>query len=237
MLRVASTSICLVAERVPVTAQKCRIASSLRRRGFSSPRHGPPPAPKRPGYSIPAQGVVFTVMMIPVLAYTLYAGRYGPTDEELEQELRQRYAARVAETSGRSAAMREFFQHTIYEPDGSQDERLKEVLHAGRGDKKRLHAVDEKLYGTEEGAAEKKRQEEERKKREEYRKKKKAGEIVEEEPPKSKNSKSKEAKNAPKSPEAPSNGGLVINTQSAATLGAVALLAAGMGFLAGGSRR
>ena len=44
---------------------------------------------------------------------------------------------------------------------------------------------------------------------------------------------------SPKPAEAPTaNGGaIVINAQSAATLGAVAVLAAGVGFLAAGSRR
>jgi len=209
------------------------------RRYFSSRSRYPPPAAKRPGYSIPAQGIVFTALLLPVAAYALYAERYGPSDEQLEKEIRQRYAGRIAENEQKREAMADFFQHAIRQPDGTVDDNLKQVLYAGRGGKKRMAAVDEKLYGTAEGVEEKKRQEEEQKKREEYRRKKKAGEIVEEKTNETK------SKGAPKSPEALvqppqqplSNGRLALDTQSAATLGAVALLAAGVGFLAGGSRR
>ena len=211
--------------------------SSLRCRGFSS--RGPAPAPKRPGYSIPAQGFVFSALLLPVLGFTMYAGRYGPSDEELEQRVRERYAERVAETKQKNQAMADFFQQTIHNPDGKMDDSLREVLYAGKGGKKRLYAVDEKLYGTEEGVAEKKRQEEEQKKRDDYRRKKKAGEIVEEEKPQKSKDGNGTKKEAPKSPGplAPPGGGLFMNAQSAATLGAVAVLAAGAGFLAGGSRR
>ena len=219
-----------------------RLAAAMYRgMASSTTRRGPAPAAKRPGYSIPAQGFVFTVLLLPVLGYTMYAGRYGPSDEELEQQVRERYAARIAENKPKNAAMAEFFQHAIHNPDGKVDDSLKEVLYAGKGGKKRFYAVDEKLYGTEEGVAEKKRQEEERAKREEYRRKKKAGEIKEEEKPeKSKSSKANGNETNVETPSSstPSGGGaLVLNTQSAAALSAVAILAAGVGYLAGGSRR
>eukprot|EP00977_Amphora_coffeiformis_P012666 scaffold3195_cov162-Amphora_coffeaeformis.AAC.7 len=209
-------------------------SSPLLRRCFSSRDPRLTPAAKRPGYSIPAQGIVFTLLLFPVLAYAVYADKYGPSDEQLEAEIRQRYAGKIAENAQKKEAMAEFFQRAILQPDGTVDERLKQVLYAGKGGKKRMGAVDEKLYGTAEGVEEKKRQEEEQKKREEYRRKKKAGEIVEEKP---KDAKSNDALESPEVLPPPSNGGIVLNTQSAATLGAVALLAAGVGFLAGGSRR
>ena len=242
MLRVTAARLV----RLPSAAQRLthkKLSASYdlaQQRGFASSGG---PAAKRTGFAIPAQGFVFTVLLLPVLGYTMYAGRYGPSDEELEHQVRERYAARIAETRQKNEAMKDFFQHAINNPDGKVDDKLKEVLHAGKGGKKRIYAVDEKLYGTEEGVAEKKRQEEERLKREEYRRKKKAGEIAEEEKPsKSKGGKAKGgADAATKTPEplaTPSNGGgLVVNAQSAATLGAVAVLAAGVGFLAGGSRR
>lgn len=206
-------------------------------RSLSSSR-GPPPAAKRLGFSIPAQGFVFSALLIPVLGYTLYAGSFGLSEEELEHQVRERYAERIAEQRPQSAAMADFFQHAIHKPDGSVDETFQQVLYAGRGGKKRIYAVDEKLYGTEEGVAEKKRQEEEQKKRQEYRRKKKAGEIVDDEQTKKSKSSSGASKNeTPKADVTPTPGGMVINTQSAATMGAVALLAAGVGFLAGGSRR
>lgn len=166
----------------------------------------------------------------------MYADRYGPSDEQLELDIRERYAARIAENRQKNEAMADLFQHAIRNPDGTLDDNLKEVLYAGKGGKKRFLAVDEKLYGTAEGVEEKSRQDEERKKREEYRRKKKAGEIVDEKP---KDKKSKKTSNSPEAPPPPPSdgGGHVVNAQSAATLGAVAVLAAGVGYLAGGSRR
>lgn len=186
------------------------------------------------GYAIPAQGFVFSVLLLPVLVYGMYAGRYGPSDEDLERELRQRYAERIAETRQSNKNMGEFFQHTVFNPDGKFDDTMKELLYAGKGEKKRMHAVDEKLYGTHEGVEEKKRRAEEKKKRDEYRRKKKAGQATPEE--KQPHQKTKETAKSPQ--PLPSNGGgLVVNAQSAAALGVVAALAAGVGFLAGGSRR
>ena len=43
----------------------------------------------------------------------------------------------------------------------SKDKRIDEMLHAGKGDKKRHYPVDEKYYGTEEGIAAKERIQEE----------------------------------------------------------------------------
>jgi hypothetical protein len=201
-----------------------------------------PPAPRRPGFQIPAQGFVFTVLLFPALAYTLYAGRYGPSDDELEREIRERYSGKIAENREKNEAMAEFFQHAIHKPDGKVDDDLKEVLYAGKGGKKRLSAVDDKLYGTSEGVAERKRQDEERVKRKEYRRKKKAGEIVEEKPNgKQKGSAKAAAAAAAKGSETPpstrSTPSGLINVQSAATIAAVAVAAAGAGYLAGGSRR
>ena len=230
--------------RTAVTRRQHLVAT---RRSLSSSR-GPAPAPKRAGmFNIPAQGFVFSALLLPVLGFTFYAGSFGPSEEHVEHEIRQRYADRNAQQRDKNAAMADFFQHAIHKPDGSVDNSLQQVLYAGKGGKKRMYAVDETLYGTEAGVAEKNRQEEERKKRAEYRRKKKAGESVEDE-----NESKKKGKNSigasssakeeapPKPAEAPAaaNGGaIVINAQSAATLGAVAVLAAGVGFLAGGSRR
>lgn len=217
-------------------------SSSNGARLFSSSHRGPPPAAKRAGFSIPAQGFVFTALLLPVLGYTMYAGRYGPSEEDLERQVRERYSARIAENRDKNAAMADFFQHAIYNPDGKVDDSLKEVLYAGKGGKKRFYAVDDKWYGTSEGVQEKKRQEEERAKREEYKRRKKAGEIVEEPKDEKKSSKSK-IKGSVARAEAPAaattngSGSIVLNAQSAATIGVVAIVAAGVGFLAGGGSR
>lgn len=54
-----------------------------------------------------------------------------------------------------------------------QDRKMKEVLYGGRGEKKRHYAVDESLYGTEEGLEKRKLAEEEGKKKADKKRKKK----------------------------------------------------------------
>ena len=57
--------------------------------------------------------------------------------------------------------MVKFFQ-AMKDPNDhpEQDKKMMQVLHGGRGDIKRHYAVDEKLYGTEEGVVKKKEAEE-----------------------------------------------------------------------------
>lgn len=58
---------------------------------------------------------------------------------------------------------------------GENDERMDEVLHAGKGEMKRHYKVDGRFYGTEEGVAAKKQMEDElRNKKKEKKKKKEA---------------------------------------------------------------
>jgi hypothetical protein len=62
------------------------------------------------------------------------------------------------------------------------DERMEEVLHAGKGDMKRHYKVDGRFYGTEEGVAAKKRMEEFLKQGRKKRKKKKKNAAATKEP-------------------------------------------------------
>ena len=48
--------------------------------------------------------------------------------------------------------MSAFLQNAMMDPNGQQQKRMNEVLLGGRGQQKRLYAVDENIYGTEEGA-------------------------------------------------------------------------------------
>ena len=48
--------------------------------------------------------------------------------------------------------MSAFLQNAMTDPNGQQQQRMSEVLLGGRGQQKRLYAVDETIYGTEEGA-------------------------------------------------------------------------------------
>jgi hypothetical protein len=122
--------------------------------------------------------------------------------------------------------MAEFFQHAIRNQDGQVDQKLDEVLKAGKGGKKRMYAVDEKLYGTAEGAAERLRQEAEQKNKK--KKNKKNAVIVRDE----------NRKDTP-APTEPPRTSLAdsIDPKSLAAVAGVATVAAAVGYLAGGSRR
>lgn len=89
--------------------------------------------------------------MIPALAYFAYAERYGPSPEEIQEELTERYGPQIREASQRNQAMQELFLHTIKQPDGTFDDKLNGILYAGKQEKKRLHAVDDNYYGTAQG--------------------------------------------------------------------------------------
>lgn len=101
----------------------------------------------------------FSLLMVPVLGVTIYAGRYGPDEATLEAKIRERYPSASRGGTGNDSkdkpqAMAEFFQQAIFNPDsGAQDSRLAQVLHGGKTDvpQRRLHAVDAELYGTQAG--------------------------------------------------------------------------------------
>jgi hypothetical protein len=114
----------------------------------------------QPRFRIPAQVAAFSVILTPAVIYFAFYERFGD-EEKLQEELRERYADEIRVTSGKNQHMADFFRHTFRNPDGTSDDKLDELLKAGRKAKKRLHAVDETLYGTAEGTAEKQRTEQE----------------------------------------------------------------------------
>jgi hypothetical protein len=100
------------------------------------------------------------VILTPAIIYFAFYERFGD-EQKLEEELRERYADEIRVTSTKNQHMADFFRHTFRNPDGTTDDKIDELLKAGRKAKKRLHAVDESLYGTPAGAAEKQRAEHE----------------------------------------------------------------------------
>jgi hypothetical protein len=96
---------------------------------------------------IPAHTLTFTVLFIPCAFLTIYMLNYGPDQERVNEEIRAKYGNNV-QVQQRNQALREFF---INAEQGVEDQRLQQVLYGGKGEKKRFHAVDKELYGTEQG--------------------------------------------------------------------------------------
>jgi hypothetical protein len=85
------------------------------------------------------------------LAYHWY--KNAPTDEQFEKELSKNYSQNIQSSRDKHVQMTQFLQN-MKDPDKSveQQQRMQEVLLGGRGQQKRLYAVDASIYGTEEGA-------------------------------------------------------------------------------------
>lgn len=97
---------------------------------FSS--HGA--GPSTPRFQVPAHVAVFSLLLLPTLAFGLYADRFGPDQEQLEATIRERYSQDMSpeDQEKHRRAMQEFFQSTIMNPNGNYDQALNEVLKAGR---------------------------------------------------------------------------------------------------------
>lgn len=189
-----------------------------------------------PRFRVPAHVATFTLIMVPALGFLAYAERFGPSEEKLEEEIKSRYGAEVRENHQHNEHMAEFFRRTMDKGGISKlDDRVEEVLHGGKGVKKRLHEIDEKLYGTAEGVAEKKRMEDELKEQKKRRKlKKRQAEEKPEQPIAVEHD-----KNAPKPEESSSSSPSwtrKIEPGSVGLVVVVATVAAAVGFLAGGGR-
>lgn len=107
----------------------------------------------------------------------IYWKRNHKTDEELEEILKESHGSKIQGNREKKQDMVKFFA-AMKDPTGNpqQEQRMREVLYGGKGDKKRHYAVDDSLYGTDEGVE--KRMEAEatlkRKKKKRKKKKKKA---------------------------------------------------------------
>lgn len=185
---------------------------------------------------IPAHVAVFTLLLIPCIAYSavFYRGM-DDRQEELEAKIRERYGDKVKDVAKKNEAMSEFYQQAIVNAEsGAQDDRLMQVLYAGKGEKKRFHPIDKELYGTSQGLEERKRVEEElalekerrRERRQQRKKKRKAlaqGQT--------------EAEAKVESPEKAVTRTKSFEIPQAAAVISLAALAATVGFFLGGSRR
>ena len=121
--------------------------------------------------------------------------------------------------------MVQFFS-AMKDKDPDQEQKMQQVLNGGRGDKKRHYAVDEALYGTEEGVKRRGSAQDERKlsvdKRKVGKKKKRKKKIV-------------ETRLGSIESETTAGGKFSIESKAVVTIGAVSTLAIGA-LLVGGKR-
>ena len=96
---------------------------------------------------IPAHTMTFTVLFIPCAILAIYMMSYGPDEERVNDEVRAHYGNNL-QIQQKNQALKEFFMNA---EQGIEDQRLQQVLYGGKGEKKRFHAVDKELYGTEQG--------------------------------------------------------------------------------------
>jgi hypothetical protein len=149
----------------------------------------------------------------------MYWKRNHQTDDEMEQVLNEKYANKIQGNRDKKQDMVKFFA-AMKDPSLNleQEQKMKEVLYGGKGDKKRHYAVDEKLYGTEEGVGKRLEAEEEVVKNGKVKKKRK----------KKKKKKKKAAKDEVKTDALPLEkdaGAFSVETKSIAAVGAIGVLA------------
>lgn len=102
-----------------------------------------------PRFQVPVHIALFTLLVVPTVGFSLfYAARYGPTEEELEQTIRERYSATTMQQHNiieKNAHVGTFLQQA-YGEGGQNSEatqaRLQAVLHGGRSDKGRQRQFD-----------------------------------------------------------------------------------------------
>lgn len=237
----------MLSQRLVFHAQsksKTTTAAAAARRALSS--HSSPPSPPR--FQIPAHVATFSLLLIPALIMFVYAERYGPSEEELESRLRERYKDQIQEQSQHNEAMRRVFQSTIQHPDGSVDKQLDEILRAGKEKRQRLLPVNEKLFGTRQGVVEKERmqkellkEQREKKEKRELRRKNKGqqekGNASIKSKQKATNTTTSRHDDGADDDAGDGSNKMVIDAKSVVAVTAIAGLAAAVGFLAGGSRR
>jgi hypothetical protein len=165
-----------------------------------------------------------------LLSFIIAAGFYYQQnkldDKSFEEELRTNYSKNIQNSRSQRADFVKFMDGL---KRGESDERLDEMLRAGKGGMKRHYRVDEKYYGTEEGVAAKKRVEEELKeqarKRKERRKKRDA------------ESKKDEKKSTESENPSHEHTSMSTTTKSAVAVAMVGAAAVAVSLLFGGGRR
>ncbi|KAL7444262.1 hypothetical protein ACHAXM_009374 [Skeletonema potamos] len=107
--------------------------------------------PPKVRVKIPVHVFVYSLGFIPAAAYAYHWYKNAPTDDEFEKELSKNYSQNIQSSRDKHIQMTQFLQN-IKDPNSDQQQRMQEVLLGGRGQQKRLYAVDDAIYGTEEGA-------------------------------------------------------------------------------------
>ena len=110
--------------------------------------------PPKVRVKIPIHVLVYSIGFFPAAAYAYHWYKNAPTDEDFEKELSKNYSQNIQSSREKHVQMTQFLQN-MKDPNNTnnkeQQQRMQEVLLGGRGQKKRLYAVDEEIYGTEEG--------------------------------------------------------------------------------------
>lgn len=90
---------------------------------------------------------------MPFLSLAYYWYKNAPTDEQFEKELSKNYSQNIQSSRNKHVQMTQFLKN-MKDPNKNveQQQQMQEVLLGGRGQQKRLYAVDDSIYGTEEGA-------------------------------------------------------------------------------------
>jgi hypothetical protein len=87
-----------------------------------------------------------------IVSIAMYWKRNHKSDQELEEILKENYSTKIQGNRDKKEQMVKFFA-AMKDPSANpeQEKKMQEVLYGGKGDIKRHYAVDEKLYGTQEG--------------------------------------------------------------------------------------
>lgn len=87
-----------------------------------------------------------------IVSTAMYWKRNHKSDQELEEILKENYSTKIQGNRDKKEQMVKFFA-AMKDPSANpeQEKKMQEVLYGGKGDIKRHYAVDEKLYGTQEG--------------------------------------------------------------------------------------
>eukprot|EP00979_Chaetoceros_neogracilis_P000920 scaffold187_cov266-Chaetoceros_neogracile.AAC.50 len=177
-----------------------------------------------PRLRVPAHVFGYSIAIMPAVGYAIYWKRNHQTDEEIEKVLGENYTKNIQGSREKKQDMVKFFA-AMKDPTANREQEMKmrEVLYGGKGEKKRHYAVDESLYGTEEGLEQRKlaEQQNENKKKSKKKKRRRKRKVV-------KGEEKVDAKQVVKAEEGENSGGVALfalEKKSVAAVGALGVLA------------
>lgn len=88
--------------------------------------------------------------MLPAVLYAEYYRRYAPSDEDLAEILEQKYSEQIA-TARASRPDFQVFMDQMKNNSTELDKTMDSVLKGGKDSAKRVYAVDDALYGKQDG--------------------------------------------------------------------------------------